>query len=187
MQAIENAPSIGVEEYLAGELQSRERHEYLGGSVYAMAGTSVEHNLIAGNIFSSLHAHLKGKSCQVFMSDLKVRLQISEEEVFYYPDVMVACNPKDKDRYFKRYPQVLVEVLSPETEKIDRREKFLSYIQIETLMEYILVAQDKMEVTVFRRASKWQPEIITEVDKPLRVNSLDFSLPLSVIYEGIKI
>lgn len=187
MQAIQKAPAIGVEEYLAGELQSQERREYLGGSVYAMAGTSVRHNLIAGNIFSSLRAHLKGKPCQVLMSDVKVRLQISEEDVFYYPDVMVACHPKDTEPYFKRYPQVLIEVLSPETESIDRREKFLSYIQIETLMEYVLVAQDKMELTVFRRANKWQPEIFKAVDSLLSVNSLGFSMPLNLIYEGIKI
>lgn len=186
MQAIQNTPAIGVEEYLAGELRSQERHEYLGGSVYAMAGTSVEHNLIAQNILLSLRTHLKGKPCQVFISDVKVRLQISDEDVFYYPDVMVACSPKDNERYYKRYPQVLVEVLSPDTERIDRREKFLSYIQIETLMEYVLVAQDKMEVTIFRRANKWQPEIVKEGDKLFSLESLGFSLPVSAIYEGVK-
>lgn len=187
MQAIGSAAAIGVEEYLASELQSRERREYIGGSVFTKVGASVKHNLISGNIAFSLRTHLKGKPCQVLMSDVKVRLRISDEDVFYYPDVMVACNPKDTEPYFKRYPQVLIEVLSPETESIDRREKFLSYIQIETLMEYVLVAQDKMELTVFRRANKWQPEIIRGVDTSLGINSLGFSMPLNLIYEGIKI
>ena len=187
MQAIRNAPVIGVEEYLTGELQRPDRHEYLGGSIYAMAGASIDHNLIAGNIFSSLRAHLKGKPCQVFMSDVKVRLQISNEDVFYYPDVMVAFSPRASERYFKRYPQVLIEVLSPETENIDRREKFLSYIQIETLAEYILVAQDRMSVTVFRRANKWQPEIVQLPDESLAIPSLSFSLPLNLVYEGVRV
>jgi Uma2 family endonuclease len=81
---------------------------------------------------------------------------------------------------------VLVEVLSPETEPTDRREKFLSYIQIETLQEYVLVAQDKSEVTVFRRANKWQPEIIHQPEELLRLPSLEFTLPLRAVYEGIK-
>lgn len=105
----------------------------------------------------------------------------------YYPDVMVTCDPRDTDRYFSRFPKVLIEVLSPETERTDRREKFLSYTQIETLEEYVLVAQDKMEVTVFRRANKWQPEIANKPDLQLRLPSLDFALPLSAVYEGVKV
>jgi Uma2 family endonuclease len=187
MQAVQNALALNVEEYLAGELHSRDRHEYLGGTVYAMAGASIGHNLIAGNLFSSLRTHLRGKPCQVFMSDVKLRLRISEEDVFYYPDVMAACDPSDAERYFKRRPQVLIEVLSPETESIDRREKFLSYIQIETLAEYILVGQNKMEATVFRRANKWEPEILNRADESLRIESLNFALPLNSVYEGVKI
>ncbi|HET7626389.1 MAG TPA: Uma2 family endonuclease [Verrucomicrobiae bacterium] len=187
MQAILKAPALSVEEYLAGELHSRDRHEYLGGTVYAMAGTSGEHNLISLNLAFGLRTHLRGKPCQVFMSDVKLRLRISEEDVFYYPDVMVACDPSDAERYFKRRPQVLIEVLSPETESIDRREKFLSYIQIETLSEYILVAQNKMEATVFRRSNKWEPEILNRADEVLRIESLNFALPLNLIYEGVKI
>jgi len=186
VQATENVLTISVEEYLAGELQSRERHEYLGGVVYAMAGTSSEHNLISLNLASALRTHLRGRPCQVFMSDVKVRLQISQEDVFYYPDVMVSCDPRETT-YFKRFPQVLIEVLSPQTEKTDRREKFLSYIQIESLQEYVLVAQDKMEVMVFRRANKWQPEIARQPDESLRVASLDFTLRLDLIYEGVKV
>ncbi len=83
------------------------------------------------------------------MSEGKARLRLAGEEIFYYPDVMVVCDARDTDRYFKRYPKVLIEVLSDTTEAIDLREKFLSYRQIETLEEYVLVAQDKMEVTVF--------------------------------------
>src|SRR5437867_13349474 len=100
---------------------------------------------------------------------------------------MVACDPRDTDSYFKRYPKVVIEVLSKMTEAIDRREKFLSYRQIETLQEYVLVAQDKMEVTVFRRASNWQPEILRQPEQAFRLPSLDFSLPLKKVYEAVKV
>ena len=99
---------------------------------------------------------------------------------------MVACSSHDLDPYFKRFPQVLIEVLSPQTEQTDRREKFLSYRQIESLQEYVLVAQDKMEVTVFRRANKWQPEIFSRAVEHLRLPSLEFTLPLAAVYEGVK-
>jgi len=186
MPATQKVVSLNVEEYLTGELKSRDRHEYVGGLVYAMTGASEDHNLISLNLAFALRTHLRGGRCKVNVADVKVRLQISEEDVFYYPDVMVACDPRDTDPYFKRFPQVLVEVLSPQTEQTDRREKFLSYIQIETLQEYLMVAQDRMEVTVFRRASKWQAEVIRQPEELLRLPSLEFTLPLNAVYEGVK-
>lgn len=93
-----------------------------------MAGGSEDHNLITLNLAFALRTHLRGRHCRVNVADVKVRLQISEEDVFYYPDVMVACDPRNLDPYFKRFPQVLIEVLSPHTEQTDRREKFLSCI-----------------------------------------------------------
>lgn len=186
MTAVEKPRLLTVEEYLEGEQQSDVRHEYIGGLVYAMAGTSDEHNFIVGNLLAALHAPLRGKSCRVLMLDAKVRLQANSEDIFYYPDLMVACDPRDKDRFFKRYPRVLVEVLSESTERIDRREKFLSYTQIETLEEYILVAQDKMEVTLFRRANRWQTEILNAATQSLPLASIDFSIALPSIYEGVQ-
>jgi len=139
------------------------------------------------NLAFALRNHLQGTSCRVQMSEGKARLRLAGEEIFYYPDVMVVCDARDTDRYFKRYPKVLIEVLSDTTEAIDLREKFLSYRQIETLEEYVLVAQDKMEVTVFRREFQWQPEVSLQPDQALRLESLDFSLPLEIVYEGVKI
>jgi Uma2 family endonuclease len=187
MQATQDVVSLSVEEYLTGELKSRDRHEYLGGVVYAMAGATEDHNLISLNLAFALRTHLRGRPCKVYVADVKVRLEISEEDVFYYPDVMVACDPRDTDPYFKRFPKVLIEVLSPQTEQTDRREKFLSYIQIETLQEYVLVAQDRMEATVFRRANKWQPEIIRQPEELLRLKSLEFTLSLNSVYEEVKL
>lgn len=187
MQAAQRAEFVTVEDYLAGEPHGEVRHEFLGGVVYAMAGASDEHIALSLNVAFALRSQLRGRPCRVLMTDAKVRLQLAGEDVFYYPDVMVACDPRDTDRYFKRYPKVLIEVLSETTEPIDRREKFLSYRQIETLEEYVLVAQDKMEVTLFRRANHWQPEVLRQPEQPLRLASLDFSLPLSAVYEGVKV
>jgi Uma2 family endonuclease len=177
---------LSVEEYLIGECQSEVRHEYIGGEVYAMAGASEEHNVVAGNAYIALATHLRGRRCRAFMTDMKVRLQIVGDEVLYYPDLMVTCDPRDTDRHFKRYPSVLVEVLSPDTERTDRREKLLSYLRIETLETYILVAQDRMEVTVFRRSNQWQPEILREPSDILHLPHLEFQAPLSAIYEGLS-
>ncbi len=185
MQAVELAQWLSVEDYLEGEPLSEVRHEYIGGVVYAMAGASDEHNQIVGNLHAATHSHLRGKACRVFMLDAKVRLQLAGEDIFYYPDLMIACDPRDTDRYFKRFPRVLIEVLSETTERTDRREKFLSYTQLETLEEYVLVAQDRMEVTLFRRANRWQPEVLTKAELPLRLASIDFTQPLAGIYEGV--
>jgi len=138
-------------------------------------------------VFAALRSHLHSKPCRVFIADMRLRLQIASDELFYYPDVMVTCDPRDTDRFFKRYPKVLIEVLSEATETTDRREKFLSYKQIETLEEYVLVAQDKLEVTVHRRANKWQPEVLRQAEQKLQLASLDFHLPLAAVYEGIKL
>lgn len=177
---------LSVEDYLIGERQSEIRHEYIGGEIYAMAGASEEHNVVAGNTFIALATHLRGRPCRTFMTDMKVRLQVIGDEMLYYPDIMVACDPRDTDRYFKRYPSVLIEVLSPDTERTDRREKRFGYLGIETLEAYILVAQDRMEVTVFRKSSDWQPEILRAPTDLLQLPHLDFQVALSAIYEGLS-
>ncbi|HEV2208794.1 MAG TPA: Uma2 family endonuclease [Verrucomicrobiae bacterium] len=143
MEAAKQAERFSVPDYLAGEERSDVRHEYIGGAIYAMAGASDEHIALCMNLAFALRPHLHGSPCRVQMSDGKVHLRILNEDVFYYSDVMVFCDPRDTDRYFKRFPRILVEVLSDTTETIDRREKFLSYRQIETLEEYVLIAQDK--------------------------------------------
>lgn len=177
---------LSVEDYLIGERRSEIRHEYIGGEMYAMAGASEEHNVVAGNTFIALATHLRGRPCRTFMTDMKVRLQVIGDEMLYYPDIMVACDPRDTDRYFKRYPSVLIEVLSPDTERTDRREKRFSYLGIETLEAYILVAQDRMEVTVFRKSADWQPEILRAPTDLLRLPHLEFQVALSAIYEGLS-
>jgi len=184
VQAVEHVAPVSVEDYLAGELKSEIRHEYLGGLVYGTAGTSREHNIICQNLLIALRSHLRGRPCQVFMESVKLRLRMAEEDVFYYPDLIVTCDARDTERYFTRFPKVIVEVLSPETERIDRREKFSSYTQIESLEEYVLVAQDQTEATVFRRAGNWHPEPVNRPEQQLRIESLAFALSLATIYDS---
>ena len=180
MQAAVQFP-ISVEEYLEGELGSGIKHEYVGGVVYAMAGVSKEHDRIALRLSAKLLEHLKSP-CEVFSSDVKLK---AGEDLFYYPDVTVTCDPREKERYYLQYPKLVIEVLSPRTERTDRSEKFLAYSSIETMDEYVLVAQEKMQVTVFRRANGWQPEINEGSAGQLVLASVGMTIPLAEIYQGI--
>jgi Uma2 family endonuclease len=184
VQAVQNSARISVEDYLAGEQDGDTRHEYIGGLVYAMAGTGSRHNAICVNLAVALRPHLRGKPCQVFILDVKVRLQVANEEMFYYPDLIVTCDARDTEDYFKKFPKVLIEVFSPATERFDRHEKLSNYTQIESLEEYVLVAQDWMEATVFRRAEKWRAEVANQPLQQLRIPSLDFTVALSDIYDS---
>ena len=130
---------ISPEEYLEGEKLANVRHEYLGGVVYAMAGASIVHNELAQNISGWLRAALRGKPCRSYMEGVKVRLA-GIETVFYYPDVFVACDPRDTDEYYRDYPAVIFEVLSADTRRFDRLEKRWACQSIETLQTYVLAA-----------------------------------------------
>ncbi len=186
MESPAQRPFITVEEYLEGEPASTVRHEYIGGAVYAMAGGSKEHNQICGNFYLALDRHFgDANACRVFFNDLKVRLLISGEDIFYYPDVAVACDPRDTDSHSLRFPRLIVEVLSPTTEQTDRREKLLAYRTIPTLEEYVIVAQDRIEVTLFRRAEGWQSATFTQLDQTVRLASVDLELPVAAIYRRI--
>ena len=154
------------------------------GRIHPMAGTSEAHNIISGNIVAALHTHLRGGPCKAYKADFKVRLEINREDIFYYPDVMVACQRVGVEHDYLRYPTLLVEVLSPSTENIDRREKLLNYPQISTVEEYVLVAQETREVTIHRRAEDWAPRVLTAPAPVAEFRSIKLSLPLARIYEG---
>jgi len=147
---------LSAEEYIAGELKSEIRHEYLAGRVYAMAGASVIHNTTAANFHGELWSRLRGKPSQAFIADMKVHLQDRGDEWFYYPDVMVNCDPAGLKQYYCDTPSLIVEVLSPDTQRTDRREKWFAYQRLPSLHTYILVDQEKRELTVYRRVgSEW--------------------------------
>lgn len=175
---------ITSEEYLAGEKLAEVRHEYVDGHVYAMAGTSDEHNRILVNLGSELRTALRGKRCEPFTVDVKVKIPPAFADAFYYPDVMVACDPTDNAKYFRERPTVIFEILSPDTERTDRREKAIAYRQISTIQNYILVEQDRLAMTVLHRAEDgWRKEELEGRDARLRLASIDVELSLAAIYE----
>ncbi len=136
-------PFLTVDEYLELEEDSSIRHEYVEGALYALAGSSLRHNRIAGNIYRKLADAADGTPCQVYMSDVRCRVG----DVFYYPDVMVACGaPRSDNQVYRTDPCLLVEVTSRTTASKDRREKLLIYRQIPTVQAYLIVDQDTRRV-----------------------------------------
>ena len=179
-----SADWISPEEYLGGERSAEVRHEYVDGRVYAMAGASDDHNRIAGNIFRELGNALRGHRCEPFINDMKVKIPPAFADVYYYPDVLVACDPTDNARYFRERPAVIIEVLSTETERTDRREKAIAYRQIPTVEAYVLVEQERMAVTILRRAEPgWQSEVIEKRGSILTLPGIGVEIPLERIYE----
>lgn len=176
---------IPPSEYLEGEPHSEVRHEYIDGAVYAMAGGTQSHNLISGNIFASLHFLVSNGPCRPFINDMKVRVKTLSSESYYYPDVMVACEEiGPKDQFIER-PKLIIEVLSESTERIDRNEKFLAYTSLASLDTYILVSQDRKEVTVARRENQWQAEIYSGDDFEIPTCLPEVTLASSIIYRNV--
>jgi len=175
---------ISAEDYLEGEKFAEFRHEYVDGYVYAMAGASDDHNRIAGNIFAVIHAALRGKRCEPFSTDMKVKIPPTFADVFYYPDVMVVCDPGDNSKYYRERPSVIFEVISPETERTDRREKAIAYRQIPTIQAYVLVEQDRVAATVLLRADQgWQSEMLEASSSVIKLPALGVEIPLQRVYE----
>ncbi|TDQ41344.1 Uma2 family endonuclease [Tepidicella xavieri] len=175
---------ITPQEYLEGELRSEVRHEYVDGQVYAMVGASDRHGLIVNAVAFALTPKARQHGCQLFTSDMKVRLDFAGQEVYYYPDLLLCCDDTDRATYFRERPCLIVEVLSESTERIDRREKWLAYQQLPSLQAYLLVAQDRRQVEVFRRASGWRHELHTE--GAIGLPCVDAALSLDEIYIDVS-
>jgi len=176
---------ISPAEYLAGEKKSPIKHEYIRGQVYAMAGASDPHVTIAGNLFSILRNHVRGKGCRVFIADMKARIETAE--IFYYPDVMVTCDERDKAfQTFKKYPCLIVEVLSKGTEAFDRGDKFADYQQLESLQEYVLINQKRQRVECFRRNPEglWVLQSYNQGSE-VYLASVNFRVGIDALYEDV--
>ena len=185
MQTVAKSEFVSVADYLAAEETSKVRHEYLGGVIYAMAGETTAHNQIVGNLYMALRGQLKGQPCRVYVSDIRVNFDIRNDEYFYYPDVVVTCDKRDNHPRVIRYPRAIIEVLSESTERVDRREKFFAYTSIPSLEEYILVGQNPMEATIFRRSNRWKAQKLSSANAKVAIPSLKFSLSLAAAYEGV--
>lgn len=150
-----------------------------------MVGASDRHGLIVGNLFMKLRPETRGTFCQLFIADMKVCLNISGQDIFYYPDLLLSCEPTDREPYFRKQPCLIIEVLSESTERIDRREKMLAYQTLSSLQEYVLVAQDDRQVEIYRRRNEWQPEIINE--GTFHFDCLDLNIAIDDVYEDVTV
>ena len=193
-----------VEEYLAFERASDERHEYLDGVIYAMAGSastqamageSEDHGTICMNLSISLGSQLRGTPCRAFSKDTKVRCgpyrSYTREGLYAYPDLVVVCGPSqyhDQARDVLLNPTVIVEVLSPSTEAFDRGDKLYRYRRwLPTLTDYVLVAQDRPLIDHYQRTTtgRWELETLEGRDAHLHLPGIDCTVPLAEVYERI--
>ena len=152
----QSEPILTMEAYLLAEQVAENKHEYVDGELFAMAGASDFHNLIAVNLTALLFNYFRAKQlpCRTYTSDMKVK--ITHRKAFY-PDVMVVCNKDNENDYYKTQPTLIIEVLSKSTRQRDKMLKRFCYQNIPTLEEYALVEQDFCEVTIFRKKDSWQP------------------------------
>jgi Uma2 family endonuclease len=181
MLAIKPTDLISVEDYLTGELSSDIKHELIDGCVYAMAGASANHERISGNIYRKFGNHLENKPCEPFGSDMKLRINSN----FFYPDVMVDCRFDNSEPYFTQTPIIIVEVLSKSTRKKDTTLKLLSYINISSLKEYVLIEQDFVDIQVFRRSEGWIPSHYFLGDE-VTFESIGLTLSVEDIYHRVQ-
>ena len=183
---------MAPQDYLAWEEQQQWKHEYLNGEAYAMVGGTLNHNAVALNLASALKSHLRGSDCRVFINDVMV--QAHKDMAYYYPDLVVTCNPTDlKAKRLVQSPCLIIEVLSPDTEGYDRGEKFKQYRQLSSLKEYVLVNAESKGVECYRlnTQGKWElntyfPEQGAE-NATVEFASVGFTCSLDLVYEDIEI
>ena len=182
--------AYSAQEYLTYERTGNARHEYIAGTIYAMAGGSERHNLISGNLYASLHAQLRRRQCTVYPSDMRVL--IPNVPRYTYPDISVVCGPalfEDGKRDTLINPTIIVEVLSPSTEKYDRGEKFKHYWSLPSVREYILLDQETYRLERFARHPD-EPKIIsfevyTDPQDEIYLAAIDCTVLLTDIYEKV--
>ena len=176
---------VSVAEYLETEKHSPVKREFVEGEVYAMAGGSDNHNRIIGELLAVLMAHLRNSKCEVFFTDIKVRVT---NHVYYYPDILVSCEEEPEHPYFRNRPILIIEVTSPSTLRLDRSEKLLYYLQIPSLLEYVIVDQQTMNVEVHRRQTNggWITYSFNESSDVVELNSVQMTIPLPEIYRRVQ-
>jgi Uma2 family endonuclease len=179
-----------TEEYLAIERAAQYKSEYIDGEIVAMVGASEPHNLIVTNTVGELSVQLRGRRSRVYASDMRV--DVRESGLYAYPDVVAVCGEPilpDDEQDNLRNPAVIIEVLSKSTEGYDRGIKFMKYRRIESLLEYVLVAQDKTHVEHYARQPNggWLLSEWMTLGEEIHLSSIDCHLKLSAIYDKVSI
>jgi Uma2 family endonuclease len=174
-------------EYLALERKAEIRSEYIAGRMFAMSGASRRHNLIAGNFHRELSTQMRGRGCEGYISDMRVK--VSPSGLYTYPDIVAVCGEalfEDEQVDTLVNPMLIVEVLSGSTEAYDRGEKFAQYRRLETLRDYVLVAQDKIRIEHFRReGEEWILSEVSAPDATLHIGSIECHVGVAAIYEKV--
>ncbi len=177
---------VTAHEYLEGEEVSDVRHEYVYGRVYAISGASDKHNEISFDVAALLKAHLKGSKCKTFLLDVKVEAKKNDKPCYYYPDIFVTCEEEDtQSALIKRFPTLIIEVLSPSTWRVDEGEKLENYSNIPSVQEVVLIAQDWPELIIHRRSNNWQPESFIRPEDKVRFDSIDLEVSLAQVYASV--
>ncbi|HEU5381794.1 MAG TPA: Uma2 family endonuclease [Ktedonobacteraceae bacterium] len=182
--ALRQPSTMTVEEYFALEERDPEtRYEYIDGYVYAMAGGSIDHGTIGGNIYAILKSLLRGTPCRVFNSDLRVRVS---ETCYFLPDVTVSCNPANRGKQqFLEDPRVVFEVLSPSTEARDRGLKLKYYLACPTIEEYVLVDPNTYRIEIYRKKKKSWDYTVFEAGEEIEILCLGVHFPIEEAYEDV--
>lgn len=179
-------PPVTAGDYFALDAASPLKHEYVNGEVYAMAGASERHNTIAGNLFVKLHTAPGRTRCRPFMGDMRLRL--ARGATYYYPDVMLVCDPLDVDPLVKTQPCLVAEVTSPSTEATDRREKLAAYLAMPSLREYLILSHLEARVDLYQRSEsndgQWRYSCLRG-DDVLPLSCLDLALSVADLFTGV--
>ena len=184
---VEPPKLMSVEEYLAAELVSPIRHEYVGGAVYMMSGARNVHTIISTNVLGRLYGRLNGKRCRPFNSDTKVHIVLPHQIRFYYPDVSVVCRQNPQTDSFQDEPTVVVEVLSRSTRRYDQGVKKDGYLSIPSLKVYLLVEQESAAVTAWRRTEQgFVREVHRGLEAVIPLPEIETELPLAEVYETVQ-
>ncbi|HYP40467.1 MAG TPA: Uma2 family endonuclease [Chloroflexia bacterium] len=180
------------EEYLALERKAEYKSEYINGQIYSMSGASREHSLIAVNVVSEIRSQFRGRACEVYNSDMRVK--VSPGGTYTYPDAVAVCDePHFEDAAVDTLtnPTVIVEVLPPSTEAFDRGEKFRQYRRLESLAEYVLIAQDKVQVEHYARhgdkGDQWVLTEFSDLGGTLQLASIGCELAVADIYDKVPV
>jgi Uma2 family endonuclease len=184
--AAEKRELFTLEEFFEMEESSSILHEYVAGEIFAMAEASQAHEIVAVNLLSALHAHLRDRPCRTYTAGRRLQFKCFGDDFVYRPDVWVACGEtRNAKGDYVDEPSIVMEVLSPSTARIDKREKVMSYREIPSIKEIVLVSQRPAHVVIYRRAEQWQPQILDTLEDVLEARSVELAIPMRNIYRGV--
>jgi len=181
-------PHYTPQEYLALERSKPQKNEYFNGEIFAMGGASERHNLIVGNVFASLHTQMRGKPCKVYSSDMRVKIR--QTSLYTYPDVVALCGEAkfdDEQQDTLLNPTVINEVLSKSTEGYDRGDKFAHYRRIDSLLDYVLITQEKIRIEHYRRQpdNQWLMVEMSQPQEGVELLSIRCTLLIADVYDKV--